>query len=61
MPLGFAEVGLISTKLLRSDMNIPENVQNNHYLFHGEVIVFSMHPLESLRVVCVRVFVVFNY
>ncbi|KAM0864987.1 hypothetical protein ACQ4PT_043558 [Festuca glaucescens] len=33
---GLAEAGLISSKLSRSDMNISENVQNNHYFFSPE-------------------------
>ncbi|XP_062213876.1 uncharacterized protein LOC133914935 [Phragmites australis] len=33
---GLAEAGLISSKLSRSDMNIPEDVQNNHNLFSPE-------------------------
>ncbi|VAI82238.1 unnamed protein product [Triticum turgidum subsp. durum] len=30
---GLAEAGLISSKLSRSDMNIAENIQDNHYFF----------------------------
>nr|BAJ97145.1 predicted protein [Hordeum vulgare subsp. vulgare] len=33
---GLAEAGLISSKLSRSDMDIDENVQNNHYFFSPE-------------------------
>ncbi|CAO1941133.1 unnamed protein product [Urochloa humidicola] len=33
---GLAEAGLISSKLSRSDMNIPEDLQDNHNLFSPE-------------------------
>ncbi|KAL5672090.1 hypothetical protein ACJX0J_016396, partial [Zea mays] len=33
---GLAEAGLISSKLSRSDMNIPEDVHDNHILFSPE-------------------------
>lgn len=34
--IGLAEAGLISSKLSRSDMNIPEDVHDNHILFSPE-------------------------
>lgn len=34
--VGLAEAGLISSKLSRSDMNTPEDVQDDHNLFYPE-------------------------
>ncbi|PWZ46499.1 F-box/LRR-repeat protein 3 [Zea mays] len=36
---GLAEAGLISSKLSRSDMNIPEDVHDNHILFSPERVI----------------------
>jgi hypothetical protein len=33
---GLAEAGLISSKLSRSDMNLPEDLQDDHNLFSPE-------------------------
>ena len=33
---GLAEAGLISSKLSRSDMDVAENVENNHYFFSAD-------------------------
>ena len=36
IPVGLAEAGLISSKLSRSDMNVPEDLQDDHNLFSPE-------------------------
>ncbi|EER93049.1 hypothetical protein BDA96_01G000800 [Sorghum bicolor] len=50
---GLAEAGLISSKLSRSDMNIPEDVHDNHILFSPESPL-SRQDLVSWKMVLDR-------